>query len=432
MLTAGRRGLGGFRSEKVDPVCKGALMTSSTVVRRVSSLTFVLAPAIALVLAAGCSGGGITEGAGGSTSGGTTGNGGTNTSGGTTGPGGTTAKGGTTGTGGTTTSGGTTGNGGTIGSGGSTAKGGTTGTGGSAANGGTTGTGATTSSGSTASSGGITGSGGTTGTGGATARGGTSGAGGVTGRGGVTGTGGQTGAGGTGAGGSTTDGGTPAMDCTTIPAMPTGGTSHSGNSQGGTGNLAWQIWSNQGSGTLTTFSTPAFSAAWNNSGDYLGRLGFEWGNNSKAYTAYGTITAQLAFKKTGSAGGFSYIGIYGWSTNPCVEYYIIDDSFGTMPFNAYNATLKGTVSIDGENYKLFQNNTTGTGGSRCSGVSSWLQFWSIRQKARQCGQISITQHFDAWKAAGMTLGNMLEAKILVETGGGSGSVDFPIANVAAK
>jgi hypothetical protein len=32
----------------------------------------------------------------------------------------------------------------------------------------------------------------------------------------------------------------------------------------------------------------------------------------------------------------------------------------------------------------------------------------------------------------MTLGNMLEAKILVETGGGSGSVDFPIANVTAQ
>jgi hypothetical protein len=221
------------------------------------------------------------------------------------------------------------------------------------------------------------------------------------------------------------------MDCTSIPAMPTGGTSHSGNSQGGTGNLAWQIWSNQGSGTLTTFSTTAFSAGWNNSGDYLGRLGFEWGNNSKAYTAYGTITAQVAFKKTGSGGGFSYIGIYGWSTNPCVEWYILDDSFGTMPFNPYNSSQKGTATIDGETYKLFSNSTNGTGGSRCN-ASSWTQFWSVRQKARQCGVISITQHFDAWKAAGMTLGNMLEAKILVETGGGSGSVDFPIANVTAQ
>jgi hypothetical protein len=32
----------------------------------------------------------------------------------------------------------------------------------------------------------------------------------------------------------------------------------------------------------------------------------------------------------------------------------------------------------------------------------------------------------------MTLGNLLEAKILVEVGGGNGSINFPIANVTAN
>jgi hypothetical protein len=212
--------------------------------------------------------------------------------------------------------------------------------------------------------------------------------------------------------------------------MPTGGQSHSGNSRGGTGNLAWEIWSNQGTGTLTTFTnTPAFSAGWNNSGDYLGRIGFEWGNSGKTYDAYGTITAQYTYKKSGSGGGFSYIGIYGWSNNPCTEWYIVDDSFGAMPFNPYNSSQKGTATIDGETYKLFSNSTNGTGGSRCN-ASSWTQHWSIRQKARQCGTITISDHFKAWDGAGMKLGTLMEAKILVETGGGSGSVDFPVANVA--
>jgi hypothetical protein len=211
--------------------------------------------------------------------------------------------------------------------------------------------------------------------------------------------------------------------------MPTGGQQHSGNSQGGKDNLAWQIWSNQGTGTLTTFSTPAFSASWNNSGDYLGRLGFEWGNGGKTYDAYGTITAQFTFKKSGSGGGFSYIGMYGWSNNPCVEWYIVDDSFNAMPFTPWNSGAKGSATIDGETYKLFSNSTNGTGGSRCN-QTSWSQFWSIRQKARQCGTITVSDHFKAWDAAGMKLGNLLEVKILVETGGGSGSVNFPVANVS--
>ncbi len=242
--------------------------------------------------------------------------------------------------------------------------------------------------------------------------------------------------GGKGAGGASTAGsggqgtsgssGAAPLDCNAT--MPTGGSQHSGNSQGGSNNLAWQIWSNQGTGTLTTFSTPAFTAAWNNSGDYLGRLGFEWGNSGKTYDQYGTVTADFTFKKNGSGGGFSYIGIYGWSTNPCIEWYIVDDSFGSMPFTPYNSGQKGTATIDGESYKLYSNGTNGTGGSRCN-QSSWTQFWSIRQKARQCGTITISDHFKAWDGAGMKLGTLLEAKILVETGGGSGSVDFAVANV---
>ncbi len=62
--------------------------------------------------------------------------------------------------------------------------------------------------------------------------------------------------------------------------------------------------------------------------------------------------------------------------------------------------LKGTVSIDSENYQLFSQNLTGTGGSSCGSSSNWMQFWSVRQNPRQCGTISITHHFDAWNAAG--------------------------------
>jgi hypothetical protein len=103
-----------------------------------------------------------------------------------------------------------------------------------------------------------------------------------------------------------------------------------------------------------------------------------------------------------------------------------------MPFDAYNATQKGTFTTDGASYKLFQNQTTGTGGSRCSGVNQWAQYWSIRQSGRQCGTITISEHFKAWEAAGMPMGGLLEAKILVETGGGTGSIDFPVAKVTAE
>jgi hypothetical protein len=276
------------------------------------------------------------------------------------------------------------------------------------------------------------------GAGGIGGRGG-AGAGGTFGRGGA-GAGGSAGGGNAGTGGSGTAGsgtagsgaaGAPStapLDCSAIPALPTGGTVHSGNTQGGKDNLAWQIWSNGGSGSLTTFTTPAFVASWNNSGDYLGRMGFEWGNSGKAFTAYGDITADLAFKKNGSAGQYSYVGIYGWSTNPCIEWYIVDDSYSAMPFNTGTAP-SGTADLDGGTYNLVKRNTSGTGGNRCGNVSNWDQFYSIRHTGRQCGTISVSEHFKLWDAKGWKLGNLLEVKILVEAASGSGSVEFSVANV---
>jgi hypothetical protein len=265
-------------------------------------------------------------------------------------------------------------------------------------------------------------------TGGKAFGGGGAGAGGKTAGGGVASTGGNKATGGQ----VSTSPQSTTVDCSA--AMPTsGGTQHSPDSRGGSGNLAWEIWNNGSGGSMTTYSVPAFSATWNNSGDFLARIGLEWGNSGKPYSSYGVIKAQYTYTKTGSGGGYSYIGVYGWSTNPCVEYYILDDSYGSMPFTPYGSSGKGSATmIDGENYKFFSNRTNGTGGSRCSGVSSWDQHWSVRQKARQCGTITISDHFKAWDAAGMKLGTMLEAKILLEVGGGQGSVNFPIANVSAE
>ncbi|MBN1605394.1 MAG: glycoside hydrolase family 11 protein, partial [Polyangiaceae bacterium] len=205
--------------------------------------------------------------------------------------------------------------------------GGATATGGRAS-GGSTATGGRNTGGGTATGGRNTG-GGTTANGGRSFGGGTSATGGSS-----SGTGGATGTGG--------GGGDSEVDCSAT--MPTGGTDHCGaNTQGNAGGLSWSLWSNaiNGNSCITTFNTTAFSARWSNSGDFLARVGVEWGNSGKTYDQMGTIKAQFAYTRTGNGGGFSYIGIYGWSNNPCVEYYIVEDSFNNFPFNAYNATQTG-------------------------------------------------------------------------------------------
>jgi hypothetical protein len=385
------------------------------------SIGFVTASIAAAVALAACATAIGDAGSGGAT--------GTDGSGGSTGgieTGGTGAKAGSTSTGGSIGSGGNSatgaGGGTAAGRGGGSGTGGSSGgTGGSLSTGGSAGTGgsvATGGSGAAAGSGG--GTGGTGGTGGRVGTGGS---------GGRVGTGGSGGLGTGGSAGSGMTGGTAGAPDACSSTVPTGGTQHPSNNASGTAaGLAWTIWSNGSGGSITTYSTPAFSAAWNNSGDFLARMGLQW-NDTKTYDQYGTITAQFNSKKTGSGGGYSYIGIYGWSTSPCIEWYIVDDSYNKMPVNPGSTTNKGTAMIDGGAYTLYTRPTSGTGGSKCSGVSSWTQFYSVRQTSRTCGQISISDHFAAWAAAGMTLGKMDQAQILVEVGGGSGSIDFAMANI---
>lgn len=223
------------------------------------------------------------------------------------------------------------------------------------------------------------------------------------------------------------------LDCDAM--MPASGAQqHSGNGTGGTGNLAWEIWSNTGQGELVTYDVPAFSGIWNEAGGYLGRLGYEWGGFGKTpvpYESLGTISARFVANKSGSGGDvYSYIGAYGWSTEPCVEWYVIEDSFRPMPVNPGTTTLQtDSLRLDDGEYFVYTRPTTGSGGTRCSGETEWIQYYSIRKTARRCGEISLTAHFDAWKELQMPLGKLLEAKILVEVGGGVGRVDFPVAEV---
>ncbi|HLK88700.1 MAG TPA: glycoside hydrolase family 11 protein [Polyangia bacterium] len=355
----------------------------------------------------GATGSGGLGGMGAPASGGATGS----SRGGAAGPtGGSGAGGGGGSTGGTggpsTGAGGSTGgNGGSPagGHGGATGVGGGSGAGGSKASGGSTGTGGAA---------GASGGGGGSGVGGASGKGGQPGTGGNAGSGGATGTGGTSGA------------------CT--PGAPwTGGQQYSANSVGNAGNgYSYQLWFTGGSGSMTVAGVDAkFSATWNDPTDFLARVGLTW-SSTQTFDQLGTVSADFAHTKTGSAG-YSFIGIYGWSVSPIVEYYIVEDWYGSPP-TADGGAKMGTFTVDGGTYDVYQhtqvNQPSVTGAN-----ATFPQFYSIRQTPRQCGHISITEHYKEWASLGLTLGKMEEAKILVEVGGGgTGNIAFMTATVTAK
>ena len=343
---------------------------------------------------------------------------------------------------------GCSGTGSSASTGGHTATGGAT-TGGLTSSGGTTDTGGVTNTGGSTNTGGATVTGGATKTGGSTVTGGVTVTGGSTVTGGATSTGGSAKTGGaTATGGNSAPDGGPTPDARPLmdtivrvdsaPAtdgggncpttMPAGGKTYTGKSVYGTANgLGYGIWTNGVGGDITVFTDAhAFSASWSESQDFLAHLGLDF-RPAKDWTTLGTIAAEYSEVKSGTAGGFSMIGMYGWTNSPCVEWYINEDSWKGL---GGGGTV--TADIDGGTYYLKTLQTTGTGGANAceSGhTGSWTQMISTRKGSRTCGTVTISDHFAAWEKQGWKLGVLTSAHINVEVGGGTGKIDFPLANV---
>jgi endo-1,4-beta-xylanase len=202
--------------------------------------------------------------------------------------------------------------------------------------------------------------------------------------------------------------------------------------QGGNNNKLIWYGPNQGGGA-------AFKAEWNNPNDFLGRIGYFWGNGGP-FTQYKNMYADFNYTRSGrsTAGNYSYIGIYGWSRNPSaadtnerlIEYYIVEDWFGNqwvadtspMTKDTTGGTVVGSYTLDGATYSVIKNVRTNQ--DSIDGKKTFTQYFSIRQTLRKTGTISITEHFKKWDELNMTLGNMYETKFLVEAGGGTGWLEF--------
>jgi endo-1,4-beta-xylanase len=225
-------------------------------------------------------------------------------------------------------------------------------------------------------------------------------------------------------------------------------TANSGGNKALSGSpYGYEMWTQGGNNNKLIWYGPderggaAFRAEWNNPNDFLGRVGYYWGNGGQ-YTQYKNMYADFEYTRSGvkTAGNYSYIGIYGWARNPSasnaneklIEYYIVEDWFGNQWVPDTSPMTKDTTggsevpnssyTMDGATYKVIKNVRENK--PSIDGTKTFTQYFSIRQTPRKKGTISITEHFKKWDELGMKLGNMYEAKFLVEAGGGTGWLEL--------
>jgi endo-1,4-beta-xylanase len=126
-----------------------------------------------------------------------------------------------------------------------------------------------------------------------------------------------------------------------------------------------------------------------------------------------------------SSGGTALASLYGWSTNPLVEYYVIEDDQGGSPSLG---TFMGTTTSDGATYNLYEHqqvNQPCITGNSCT----FEQYLAIRQGNTTSGTITTQNIFNAWASHGMNLGSLNYQIFATEAwGGGSGSSNFTVSH----
>ena len=194
----------------------------------------------------------------------------------------------------------------------------------------------------------------------------------------------------------------------------------------------YELWNQNGQGKacINIGDGALFSGEWTGILNYLARRGLDY-DTTQTHQEIGRFhtTFDCSYNPIDTSG-MSYLSVYGWTVDPLIEYYIVEDWRNWIPSMAEGSTLKGTIEIDGSIYDIYQN--TRINQPSIVGMTTFEQYFSIRRDVRNSGTIDISGHFDKWSSLGMPMGKLDEVSFVVEGYKSNGTFEFKELEVVVK
>ncbi|KAK0618831.1 endo-beta-1,4-xylanase [Immersiella caudata] len=170
----------------------------------------------------------------------------------------------------------------------------------------------------------------------------------------------------------------------------------------------------------------SYSVEWEDCSNFFGGKGWNPGRVDRNITFSGTFNADKN----------AYLSVYGWTTSPRVEYYVIENwgSYDpTLQFagGAQNGKQGGTMKVDGGGYTL--GSTRQVLMTPIGGDNIVTRVYSVRsaEDRRASGTVSMKAHFDAWKEKlGVNFGKMEFQIVATEGYQSSGAAEIIVKSAA--